>query len=289
MDIRREIDFNRIRRAIEYVDENFREQLSLNDVAAHVNLSPFLFQRMFTEWSGVSFRQFVQYTSVEYAKRILRESKTTPLDAACTVGLPGVGRLHDPFVKIEGMTPDEYKNGGESLTVNYSFADGPFGTILIASTPKGVCYIAFVDNETDALHIPKSKFPNAVYVNVTDRIQQDALLMFTKDWSALNKIKLHIKGTAFQMKVWEALLKIPMGNLVTYGDIARYIENPDANRAVGTAVGQNPIAFLIPCHRVIRSIGDFGGYMWGPSRKKAMIGWESAQIKGGQVPGRYKV
>lgn len=277
MDIQQKIDFDRIRHAIEYIDENFREQPSLNEVAAHVNLSPYHFQRMFTEWSGVSPKQFVQFTSVEYAKHILRESKTTLLNTACAVGLSGVGRLHDLFVKIEGMTPGEYKNGGENLTVNYSFTNSPFGTILTASTPKGVCHLAFVDDETHALEVLKSKFPNAAYSQTTDRLQQDALLVFTEDWSARNEIKLHIKGTAFQIKVWEALLKIPMGNLVTYGDIARCIENPDANRAVGTAVGQNPVAFLIPCHRVIQSTGAFGGYRWGPSRKKAMIGWESAR------------
>ena len=279
MDIQQKIDFDRIRHAIEYIDENFREQPSLNEVAAHVNLSPYHFQRMFTRWSGVSPKQFVQYMSVEYAKRILRESKTTLSDAVCAVGLSGMRRLHDLFVKIEGMTPGEYKNGGESLTINYSFTDSPFGTTLVASTPKGVCYIAFVENEADALNVLKGKFPHAVYANTTDRIQQDAILVFTKDRPALNEIKLHIKGTTFQMKVWEALLRIPMGNLATYGDIARSIENPKANRAVGTAVGQNPIAFLIPCHRVIQSTGAFGGYMWGPSRKKAMIGWESAQVK----------
>jgi AraC family transcriptional regulator of adaptative response/methylated-DNA-[protein]-cysteine methyltransferase len=278
MDIQQRIDFDRIRRAIEYIDENFREQPSLNDVAAHVNLSSFHFQRMFTEWSGVSPKQFVQYTSIEYAKRILRESETTLLDTAFAVGLSGAGRLHDLFIKIEGMTPGEYKNGGENLSVNYSFADSPFGTVLVASTPKGVCYMAFADDEADVLNILKSKFPKALYTNTTDRMQQDALLAFSKDRSAPDKIKLHIKGTAFQMKVWEALLKIPMGNLAAYGDIARSIGHPDAHRAVGTAVGQNPVSFLIPCHRVIQSTGAFGGYMWGPSRKKAMIGWESARL-----------
>lgn len=278
METQQKINFDRIRHAIEYIDENFREQPSLNEVAAHVNLSPYHFQRMFTEWSGVSPKQFVQYTSVEHAKRILKESKATLLDTACEVGLSGVGRLHDLFVKIEGMTPGEYKNGGENLSINYDFTDSPFGTVLIASTPAGICYMAFTDDEPDALAVLKSKFPNAAYTRTTDRIQQDALLVFTKDWSELREIKVHIKGTAFQMKVWETLLKIPMGRLVAYGDIARHIENPDANRAVGTAVGQNPVSFLIPCHRVIQSTGAFGGYMWGPSRKKVMIGWESARV-----------
>jgi AraC family transcriptional regulator of adaptative response/methylated-DNA-[protein]-cysteine methyltransferase len=193
-------------------------------------------------------------------------------------------RRHDLFIKIEGMSPGEYKNGGENLSVNYSFADSPFGTVLVASTPKGVCYMAFADDEADVLNILKSKFPKALYTNTTDRMQQDALLVFSKDRSAPDEIKLHIKGTTFQMKVWEALLKIPMGNLAAYGDIARSIGHPNAHRAVGTAVGQNPVSFLIPCHRVIQSTGAFGGYMWGPSRKKAIIGWETARVEKPPIP-----
>lgn len=174
------------------------------------------------------------------------------------------------------MTPAEYKNGGKNLTINYSFAESPFGNIIVASTQKGICYMAFNEDEKEALSALKSKFPNALFHQKLDLIQQNALFIFQNDWSKLNEIKLHLKGTDFQLKVWETLLKIPMGRLSTYGSIAQKIKNPNASRAVGTAIGSNPVAFLIPCHRVIQSSGNFGGYMWGNTRKTAIIGWEAA-------------
>lgn len=272
------IDFDRIKDAIGYINDNYKSQPNLDDVAAHVALSPYHFQRMFTEWAGVSPKKFLQYISIENAKNILKESRTTLFDAAFEVGLSGTGRLHDLFVKIEGMTPGEYKNGGESLIINYSFAETPFGEILIASTPKGICYMAFSDNETTALEELQKLFPNAEYKQLTDNTQQNALYIFKQDWQQPEQIKLHIKGTDFQLKVWESLLKIPAGKLSTYGDIARQIDNPKASRAVGSAVGDNPIAYLIPCHRVILSSGAFGQYHWDSSRKTAIIGWENATI-----------
>jgi len=175
------------------------------------------------------------------------------------------------------MTPGEYKNGGESLFINYSFAESPFGNMLVASTSKGICHLAFADDEDAALNVLKLKFPNATYRQVVDMVQQNAMFIFTHDWSKLNQIKLHLKGTDFQLKVWEALLKIPMGQFSTYGNIAAKIEKPNASRAVGTAIGSSPVAFLIPCHRVIQSTGNFGGYMWGNIRKTAIIGWEGAK------------
>jgi AraC family transcriptional regulator of adaptative response/methylated-DNA-[protein]-cysteine methyltransferase len=185
--------------------------------------------------------------------------------------------LHDLFVNIEGMTPGEYKNGGESLHINYSFAESPFGNILIASTAKGICYMAFFDDEAQAIKGLTSHFPNAHYRQRTDLAQQNAMYIFTHDWNKLNEIKLHLKGTDFQLKVWEVLLKIPMGELSTYGKIADVIQNPKASRAVGSAIGSNPVSFLIPCHRVIQATGAIGGYMWGPTRKAAIIGWEAAK------------
>ncbi len=198
-------------------------------------------------------------------------------DAAYETGLSGTGRLHDLFIKIEGMTPGEFKNGGVNLFINYSYAETPFGNILVASTPKGICYMAFADDEQQALIDLKQHFPKAHFKQMLDIIQQNALYIFTHDWSKLHQIKLHLKGTDFQLKVWETLLKIPMGDLSTYGSIAEQIKNPKASRAVGTAIGSNPVAFLIPCHRVIQATGTFGGYMWGPTRKTAIIGWEAAQ------------
>jgi AraC family transcriptional regulator of adaptative response/methylated-DNA-[protein]-cysteine methyltransferase len=276
------INYNRIAAAIAYIRENFREQPSLDEVAEKVHLSPFHFQRLFTEWAGVSPKKFLQYTSVAHAKQLLKEQQASLFDAAYETGLSGTGRLHDLFVKIEGMTPGEYKNGGESLSINYSFAESPFGDILVASTPKGVCYMAFAENEQQGLEGLQNQFPKAQFKQTPDESQQHALYIFSHDWSRLQQVKLHLKGTEFQLKVWEALLKIPMGQLSTYGSIAESISRRGASRAVGTAIGSNPVAFLIPCHRVIQSGGALGGYMWGTTRKTAMIGWEAARVSVGQ-------
>jgi AraC family transcriptional regulator of adaptative response/methylated-DNA-[protein]-cysteine methyltransferase len=278
METQESINYQRIADAINYIRLNFKEQPNLDEVAEKVNLSPFHFQRMFTEWAGISPKKFLQYLSVEYAKGILKEKQATLFDAAFETGLSGTGRLHDLFINIEGMTPAEYKNGGRALTINYSFAESPFGNILVASTVKGICYLAFADDKEEAFSQLHAQFPNATYHQVVDMTQQNALFIFKKDWSKLSTIKLHLKGTAFQLKVWEALLRIPMGGLYTYGALAQNIDLPNASRAVGSAVGDNPVAFLIPCHRVIRSTGEFGQYHWGATRKSAMIGWEAAQV-----------
>ncbi len=277
--VQAQTDFNRIAEAIEFIKNNFNRQPSLEEVAAHVHVSPFHFQKMFTAWAGVSPKKFLQYVSVEYAKRILKDNRATLSDAAFKTGLSGTGRLHDLFMNIEGMTPGEYKNGGESLSINYSFAESPFGNILIASTAKGICYMAFTDEETTGFQGLQNQFRNARFKQMVDQMQQNALYIFTHDRLKLSEIKLHLKGTDFQLKVWETLLKIPQGGLSTYGSIAESIESPGASRAVGTAIGRNPVAFLIPCHRVIQSSGMVGGYMWGPTRKQAILGWEAARSK----------
>jgi len=271
------INYNRIAEAIEYIQQNYTEQPTLEEIANNVHLSPFHFQKMFTDWAGVSPKKFLQFISVQHAKQILSNSQTTLFETAYKTGLSGTGRLHDLFVKIEGMTPGEYKNKGENLTINYSFAESLFGRILVASTHKGICYMGFSDDKQIAFSELKKRFPKASFIQQTDEIQQNALKIYTQDWSKINKIKLHLKGTDFQLKVWEALLKIPTGNLATYGNIANLIQKPKASRAVGTAIGNNPIAFLIPCHRVIQSTGVFGGYMWGTTRKTAIIGWEGSK------------
>lgn len=272
-----ETNFKRITRAIEYINANFKAQPGLERIATEVHLSPFHFQRLFTDWAGVSPKKFLQYISVEHAKMMLKESKASLFDAAFETGLSGTGRLHDLFISIEGMTPGEYKNGGENLQIQYSFAESPFGSIIVASTPKGICHLAFADDDRLALETLQKSFPNAKYSLNTNTIQQNALSVFTKDWTQPSQIKLHLKGSGFQLKVWEALLKIPMGLLSTYGEIAAHIRHPKASRSVGTAIGDNPVAYLIPCHRVIRSSGAFGQYHWGSTRKTAMIGWEAAQ------------
>ena len=273
-----ELNYNRIAEAIEYIKQNFRDQPNLDEVAQKVHLSPFHFQRLFNEWAGTSPKKFLQYISIEHAKKLLKDSQATLFDTAMETGLSGTSRLHDLFINIEGMTPAEYKNGGKSLSINYSFAESPFGNIIVASTTKGVCYMAFNDEEDSALADLKTIFPNASFTRKLDMIQQNALFIFQSDWSKLNQIKLHLKGTEFQLKVWETLLKIPMGGLATYGSIAKRIEQANASRAVGTAIGQNPVAYLIPCHRVIQSSGEFGGYMWGSTRKSVILGWEAARV-----------
>ena len=275
------INYKRIAEAIEYIKINFKEQPNLDEVAKKVHLSPFHFQRLFSEWAGTSPKKFLQFTTVEYAKTLLKENQATLFETTHETGLSGTGRLHDLFINIEGMTPAEYKNGGKNLTINYSFAESPFGNILVASTEKGICYMSFSDDE-NAFSTMQNHFPNANFRQMVDLIQQNALYIFTHDWtklnwSALRQIKLHLKGTDFQLKVWQTLLKIPMGQLTTYGAIANKIENPNASRAVGTAIGSNPVAFLIPCHRVIQATGIFGGYMWGNTRKTAIIGWEGTK------------
>lgn len=277
MDQQKQINYQRIAEAIDYIKTNFKTQPSLDEVAEQVHLSSYHFQRLFSDWAGTTPKKFLQYISIEHAKRLLTDQQATLFDAAFEIGLSGTGRLHDLFINIEGMTPAEYRNGGKSLSINYSFAESPFGNLLVASTKKGICYMAFDDGEANTLHNLKQKFPNATLHQKSDLIQQNALFIFQNDWSKLPEIKLHLKGTDFQLKVWETLLKIPMGRLSSYHNIAEQIGSPNAFRAVGTAIGSNPVAFLIPCHRVIQSSGKIGGYMWGNTRKTAIIGWEGAK------------
>lgn len=277
MKSQQELNYNRIADAIRFIKKNYRTQPKLEEIAEHINMSPFHFQRMFSEWAGTTPKRFLQYLNIEYAKKILKETHATLFDTACELGLSGTGRLHDLFINIEGMTPGEYKNGGLALNINYSFADTPFGKIIAASTDKGVCHMAFVDEgERRAFDHLRSIFPNAKYVLSPDTKQQHALSVFDRDWNRLEEIKLHLKGTEFQLKVWEILLKIPAGGLATYADLATKSGYNGACRAVGTAVGKNPVAFLIPCHRVIKATGEPGNYHWGEMRKNAIIAWEAA-------------
>lgn len=276
MTTQEQINFDRIAEAISFIKENFQNQPGLDEIAERMNMSPFHFQRMFTEWAGVSPKKFLQFISISHAKKMLKE-RATLADASFETGLSGSSRLHDLFISIEGMTPAEYKHGGKNLAINYSFADSPFGNIIVASTPTGICHLAFYEDEKKALQELKDQFPNATYQQKTDLIQQNALFIFTHDWSRLNEIKLHLRGTDFQLKVWESLIKIPLGELSTYGSIADSIKKPKASRAVGSAIGANPVAFIIPCHRVIQSTGNIGQYHWGSDRKTAMIGWEAAK------------
>lgn len=274
-------DYERIAEAINYITQNVKEQPSLDEVAQKVHVSPFHFQRMFTEWAGVSPKKFLQFLTVGYAKKILSGSATKSLFAtADDIGLSGTGRLHDLFVNIEGMTPGEYKNGGENLTIKYSILASQFGNYLIASTGKGVSNLYFFDGDKNkVIDELKSNWPNGRIVNGSDADQEKVARFFSSDFSDVEKIKLHLKGTEFQIKVWEALLKIPQGGLTTYGKLAGILHQPNASRAVGTALGNNQVGFIIPCHRVIKSAGGIGEFRWGTNRKKAMIGWEASKME----------
>lgn len=270
-------EYARIEKAIGFLTDHFLQQPDLEELARQLHSSPFHLQRMFKKWAGVSPKKFLQYISLEHAKSLIRLDLSLT-DVSYETGLSGSGRLHDLFINIEGMTPGEYKNGGRELNINFSFAESPFGNIIVASTTKGICHLAFADQEKMALYELMALFPNARFKQMVDTIQQNALFIFSQDWNDLPAIRLHLKGTGFQLKVWEALLKIPLGNLTSYSAIANAIGNPGAARAVGSAVAGNPVAFLIPCHRVIQSSGIIGGYHWGSNRKKAMIGWESSKL-----------
>ena len=277
MTTQQKIDYKRIEEAIGYLRQNFIMQPQLDEVAEKCHLSPFHFQRLFTDWAGVSPKKFLQYLSVNYAKSLLRKGETTLFSAACDTGLSGTGRLHDLFVTIEGMTPGDYKNEGENLSITYSYAATPFGEIILAATSKGICHLAFIDSEEEGFGQLQHHFPKAQLQHKEGPLQQKALSFFTQDWSQPTTIKLHLKGTGFQLKVWEALLQIPMGQLRSYGRLAQELQMRGASRAVGTAIGSNPVAFLIPCHRVIQAGGTFGQYRWGATRKAALIGWEAAK------------
>lgn len=271
------LNYNRIEKAIAFIQANFKKQPSLEEIAAHVHLSPFHFQRLFQEWAGTTPKKFLQYISLQHAKHLLKETQSIA-EATYMTGLSSSSRLHDLFVKVESMTPAEYKNGGVKLTIYYSTHLSPFGPICIASTEKGICHIAFVDPEK-ALSNIREQYPLANVIRKELPRHIEVLHIFDDSAQLKNPLHLHLKGTPFQLKVWEALLKVPKGCLTTYAHLAEAIGHPKASRAVGTAIGSNPIAYLIPCHRVIQSSGIFGGYMWGPIRKAAIIGWEQAQVK----------
>jgi AraC family transcriptional regulator of adaptative response/methylated-DNA-[protein]-cysteine methyltransferase len=271
--------YSRIAEAITYINTYFKSQPNLDEVAQHLHLSPFHFQRLFVEWAGISPKKFLQFISLAHAKQVLKTAEhPTLFNAAFETGLSGTSRLHDLFINIEGMTPAEYKNGGDNLFIQYCFSATPFGKVIVAATPKGICHLAFEEEETAAFEKLTHRFPKAHYSQQETTLHKEALRIF-KNENDLPTIKLHLKGSAFQLKVWEALLKIPQGGLSTYGKLAATIGNPAASRAVGTAIGSNPIAYLIPCHRVIQASGVIGGYMWGNQRKTAMIAWEAAQTQ----------
>lgn len=268
--------YNIIKDSIEYLLEHFEDQPNLNVLAERVSLSPFHFQKVFRLWAGVSPKEFLQFVTVTHAKQLLKESSV--LDTTYTLGLSGTGRLHDLFVKLEAMTPGEYRRGGEGLVLKYEVFPSPFGDILLVSSERGIQSLQFIDSFEKGMLEIKGEFPHAIWKEGGSSEHQNLKDYFQKMIIPKTPIPLYVFGTEFQMKVWRSLLKIPMGSVCTYGDIAESIGQTSAQRAVGTAIGKNPIAFLIPCHRVIQTSGLFGGYRWDPNRKRMIIAWEQSKI-----------
>jgi len=270
-------DYARIERAIRFLDQPHAAAPSLEEVAAHVGLSEAHFQRMFTRWAGISPKRFLQHRTAEVVKRLLRERRPL-LDVTYTAGLSGPGRLHDLVVNAEGVTPGELQRDGAGVTIRYGFHPTPFGECLIAVTPRGVCHLAFVlrEDRQGAVAALAREWALATLVPDQQATRRAAAQAFPPPGSsAVPSLALHVRGTNFQLKVWRALLSIPVGSVTTYGDLASAIGDPKASRAVGTAVGSNPVSYLIPCHRVIRATGELGGYAWGPDRKRAMLALET--------------
>ncbi len=279
-------DYQRIENIIQYLGENFREQPTLDQLAERAHLSSFHFQRMFKKWVGISPKRFVQYLTIDYARKLLNES-TDLLSTSIESGLSGPGRLYDLFVAVESVTPGEYKQRGQGLNIDYGIHQSPFGNCLLGMTQRGICSLSFHDslNDQEAVHYLNQKWPRAVLKKNPERTRTFFRKIFeSNEHNKSDKIPLHLEGTNFQIKVWEALLRIPTGHLVCYEDIARLIHQPRAVRAVGQAIARNPISLLIPCHRVIRKMGNFGNYQWGSTRKKMLIAWEASQRNGYNNP-----
>jgi AraC family transcriptional regulator of adaptative response/methylated-DNA-[protein]-cysteine methyltransferase len=273
-------DYERVEQALRFLEGHVEAQPGLKEVAENVHLSEFHFQKLFTRWVGISPKRFLQYLTKERAKSMLASSRNL-LDTAYSVGLSGPGRLHDLFVACEAVTPGEYKRQGEDLTIFCGFHPSPFGECLLAITERGVCNLIFVMNgdRQAAYQSLHHTWPFAELVEDWERTRPYVRRIFAR-LSGLQPepLNLYLRGTNFQIKVWEALLRIPPGSVVTYQDIAVAIGMPRASRAVGNAVGQNPVPVLIPCHRVIRKNGDFGEYGYGSARKKALLGWEQVHL-----------
>ncbi len=279
-------DYRRIEKAIRFIEDNFQSRPTLDQIAARVNLSRFHFDRLFKRWAGISPMRFLGYLTLDYTKRKLAESSSL-LDAALGAGLSGPGRLHDLFVTFEAMTPGEFKRKGAGLKIRYGFSPTPFGDCLMARTDRGICHLGFLagGHQSDAVAQLQHFWPGAGLVESEAAIAMLARRLFDSEGRhGSHPFHLQLKGTNFQVNVWRALLAIPAGSLVSYQDIAACIGRPSALRAVANAVAINPVACLIPCHRVSAKSGLIHGYRWGSARKKAMVGWEAAGIRGNFQP-----
>jgi AraC family transcriptional regulator of adaptative response/methylated-DNA-[protein]-cysteine methyltransferase len=271
-------DYKRIEQAILFIEQQALEQPSLEEIAEHVGLSPYHFQRLFKRWAGVSPKRFLQYLTVECAKRLLRDSASV-LDTSLEVGLSGPGRLHDLFVSVDAVTPGEYKKLGKDLVIEYGFHSTPFGECLAAATQRGLCFLGFVGEDTrqTALKSLRDTWPEATLQENPETASATIKGIFSPTASSIKEpVKILLHGTNFQLKVWEALLCIPKGAVTSYSTLSDAVGHSGASRAVGNAVGHNPIAYLIPCHRVLRTSGEIGGYRWGTPRKRAILAMEAA-------------
>lgn len=269
------INYNRVESAIKYLIENFRKQPSLDQISQVVGLSPFHFQRIFTEWAGVSPKQFLNYLTVEALKTEIAHTHNL-IEASSLVGLSSQSRAYDLMVHIEAMTPGEYKTQGKGLLIEYGFAETPFGKCLVASTARGICAFQFIDGNEDEMIVQLHK--DWIYARCfqnNDMAENVVKIIFNRD--AENLLHVCLQGTPFQIKVWKALVTIPSGSLITYSDVAQLIQAKSATRAVATAIANNPVGLIIPCHRVIRREGMTGQYHWKPERKASIIGWEFSQ------------
>ncbi len=276
-------DYELVEKAIRFIDRNFREQPELEDIADWAHVSKYHFQRIFTRWAGISPKRFLQYITIARTKELLDQSKSV-LDVTYEVGLSSPSRLYDLFVTFEALTPGEYKLKGKNLSINYGYHSSPFGECLLATTNRGICWLSFIqeDGRESALTEMKHFWKLATLV----KNNRDISPILEKIFNPFNQtrqdpVRLLLKGTNFQIKVWEALLKIPFGSVVSYSDIAKKLGMPTASRAVGNAVGRNPVSFIIPCHRVIRDTGIINFYRWGSTRKRLMLGWEAAKKESG--------
>lgn len=270
-------DYQRIEAAIGYIHRHLRRQPGLEDVAAAAGLSPYHFQRLFRRWAGVSPKRLLEILTVDHAKALLRDSASV-LDASLDLGLSGPARLHDHFVTLEAATPGQFKRGGAGLALRWGVHDSPFGAVFIAATGRGICRLSFldgaaVDGELAAL---EEQWPLGSMARDQAETRPLAAQVFSRDPGRRGRLALLVQGTNFQVSVWRALLRIPPGAVCSYRRLAAAIGAPGAARAVGGAVGANPVAYLIPCHRVIRELGGLGGYRWGLERKRSMLAWEAA-------------
>jgi AraC family transcriptional regulator of adaptative response/methylated-DNA-[protein]-cysteine methyltransferase len=272
-------DYEHIERAIQFIRQNKEQQPELKLVAARVGLSPYHFQRLFQRWAGVTPKHFLEFLTVEHAKTRLQESKSI-METSLKTGLSGPGRLHNQFIFIEVVSPSEFKNRGAKLNIRYGFHATPFGEALLALSTSGILALSFVDedNRQAALGKLKSDWCNASFVEDNKTTKTIVSCIFTQKRINKEKTVLSVRGTNFQIKVWNALLGIPSGSVVSYQSIADKIERPRSVRAVANAIGANPVAYLIPCHRVLRSNGELSGYRWGPDRKRIMLGREWAEV-----------